>query len=299
MSTENLINTDSHVLDQNINREMSGNNIISRITYHRHSIFLKKLLSNMLSHFEPTYLFFWGDANLRHSTSQVGLMYISMIIPFILGWFWLYKNKPRIGWFVLMSWLGALIPASVPTTVPHALRSLNALPLMLIVLGSGMHALFNIKKSKIILPATIVLIMLLELGLFWHDYWHHYPKRSASDWQYGYIQLQEYLRDNYHNYDKFIVSNIDDRMYLYTLFYNQIDPQLIKRSIPNMPKYKYKEFDKYIFDNLSSHQISSLEEGTMLVTSKEAYEHIKLPPKDILSNINGKPQFYIIDKFEI
>ncbi len=122
-----LQNQESNILYANMLREREGNSIVSRLIYHRYLYFIKDLLTNYSTHFDMNYLFFSGDPNLRHGTGKTGIM-LPVFIPFFFAGLYTFAKKyPKVGFFLFIWWMIALLPASVPLELPHALRSMNGI----------------------------------------------------------------------------------------------------------------------------------------------------------------------------
>jgi len=176
-------------------------------------------------------LFFEGDPNLRHA-SGIGGIYLLPTIILLAGGILGFKAKQKwvIAWLGLW-WLAAIIPASIPKEVPHALRSLNSLPPVVLLMGVGGDKLLTqlFQKSKRL--AWIVLIGWIGATgwcffNYWHDYWHHYPLRSAESWQWGYKQAALAAGEAGTNY-KVIKFEPIDRINHYVWFFNRIEPQAV------------------------------------------------------------------------
>lgn len=241
LSTKNLLDVGQFALESNVLREQSGNSFLSRLIYHRYLLQTVAIAKNVTTHFNPEYLFISGDENLRHSTGMVGVMYLGMSPLLIAGWSGMYKKNPSVALWLTGLWLASIVPAAIPTEVPHALRSLNSDVAMVIFAAYGMYYFFK-RIPKIGILITILIVS--EMAMFCHDYFHHYPVRSAQDWQDGYFQLADYL-DKHR--DQFRVATInygDDRLFLYFLFVNQTNTETIPK---NPDSFVFKSFDKYKF----------------------------------------------------
>lgn len=237
--TDSVFNAFDHAVDSNILRQQAGAEVIDRLYFHRHVLLLKELANNYADHVSLSFLFVTGDANLRHGTGQHGLFFLTMLPFFLLGWIQLAKNQPKTGLWLLVWWLAALLPASVPETTPHALRSLNALLPLSLVLGAGIGASaywvnqqLNSPKTRFwqrseLLVLTLLLISTLtfELARFGHYYLTIYPQRSSFDWQDGYQEIAAYVEDQKSQVDFVYVSSVDDRFHLWPMGYGPYHPR--------------------------------------------------------------------------
>lgn len=287
LSTPSLLNTNEQVIQQNVNRELAGNTLVSRLIYHRDWFLLKRLAVNLATNMDLRYLFFSGDPNLRHGTGQTGLMLLPLGLFFFTGWITMFKRYWRQAIFLLGWWLAAIIPASIPLTLPHALRSLNALPVLALVIGYGVTVMWQsrFRWAKII-ATGVLLLSLLSFSLYWHDYWQHYPERSAEAWQYGYEQLAGYLNTASQSYQAIYIVPAD-RLYLYLLFFMKIPPQMNMQKASNI---QMKAVDEKTFRQLPTKSLVVLD-----LSLYNDYQQ-KIIPKAILNDFEGKPQFIVLEK---
>ncbi len=193
--------TGEYALQSNVLRQMSGNTLLSRVMYHRQVLLARQLLKNYSSSLSVDYLFLTGDANLRHGTGRSGL-FLWVLAPFLLiGLIKLFQNSKATWGFVICWWLLALLPASVPLEVPHALRSLNALMPIAFIISYGLlrsylycQSIFG-SGSKVmrgfILSGAVALglVATANMFIFLHQYFVVYPAHSAYDWQKDYLDL--------------------------------------------------------------------------------------------------------------
>lgn len=129
----------------------------------RAAFFAGTLLDNLLSHFKPSFLFLWGDANRRHSSGLVGefspVDAFAMIVAlaavarrFLLGVFSerslvpLAAETRRLAGFAAFGLVGyacGTLPAALTwDSVPHALRSIAAWPFAAVLSGALLTWLF-------------------------------------------------------------------------------------------------------------------------------------------------------------
>lgn len=229
LSAASLLSTDQFVIQSNILREQAGNTLASRVVYHRYLLLGKAFAANIFSHLDPRYLFVTGDSNLRHGTGTSGLFVGVLLLPLVAGILWLWKKALPLGLFLLLWWVTALVPASVPLDVPHALRSLNALSPAIVLLSLGSAVLLHelpkrvqlLKVGKLITMALFA-VFVTQTVLFLHDYFVHYPVRSAYDWQDGYRQLSEIITQQRAAVRTVWVNPDDNRLYLWLMIYGDV-----------------------------------------------------------------------------
>src|SRR5690606_15930982 len=119
------------------------------------------------------------------------------------------------GWALL-----ALVPAGIARETPHALRSLQVLPVPYFMVAFGIVFLLS-KLPKIKIPLLIGYAFCV--GFFLNLYFLHYSNAWSASWQYGYKELVEYIDSVDENYDRVYVTQHHGRPHTYLLFYLQYD----------------------------------------------------------------------------
>jgi 4-amino-4-deoxy-L-arabinose transferase-like glycosyltransferase len=218
-STSSVLNQFDYPVMSNVYRELAGNSPLERIFFHRHLLLLREFGLNVGDHLSPEYLFVSGDANLRHGTGEHGLFLLSTL-PFLLaGLLICLVRDKRVFAALLIWWFVALVPASVPETTPHALRSLNALVPIAVFIGIG--AAFCFKKLPHSGRYLIIGLFSLEATLFVCHYFTQYKLDSGSDWQAGYAhiakRIQQLKAEN--EISAVYVYPFDTRFYLWLMAY--------------------------------------------------------------------------------
>lgn len=263
LSTQNLLSSDSYILLSNQLRHGAHNSWWSWVLYHRYVLLLWQFIQQIGAFFDVRYLFFSGDSNLRHGSGASGLMLFSFLPFFALGWKRLFETQTRSAIFLLWWWLSSLVPAAIPTVVPHALRSINALPVLVIACGVGVAQLW-LKRYRALFVGLCGFVLLTFAG-FYHDYLSHYPIRAAADWQYGYKQMALLARTLGGDYPSVYVTS-GDRVYLYFLFYNRIDP---KSLYGQFHQFQLSSFDQFAFGPVTDEAVSTLPTGSLVIGSTD------------------------------
>jgi hypothetical protein len=178
-----------------------------------------QLTQNLLSTLSLNFWIFGQDAiGLRHSVPGFGVLLKTVFILFLVGVISsTKKNKLLILWLLI-----GLLPSILSTDAPHAIRSLMALPPVILLAVSGYSIL-----PKTIKPVAILLI-LIENILYLKAYYGPYAVASATTFQYGYkeaILAAEKIADAN---DKIIVTDYYGQPYIYTLLYRKLTPEEFK-----------------------------------------------------------------------
>jgi hypothetical protein len=143
-------------------------------------LILEILMKNVSLHFGPQFLFFSGDANLRHSTQYAGeLGWIDVLgIAAFLVVFIKHRSVRMLkeNGFVLLCVFGffcAILPAALTwESIPHALRAIGAWPFLSCIVGYGLAELCRRNQAVIYLIVTTAALFCLTFG---YKYFVVYP----------------------------------------------------------------------------------------------------------------------------
>ncbi|MDE2589132.1 MAG: hypothetical protein KGL95_05660, partial [Patescibacteria group bacterium] len=224
-------------------QQQAGNTMLSKIMYNRRLVLAKIFVGNYLSHFSPDYLFFNGDANGRHGPRNMGILYV-WEIPFVLfGLFLLFKMTGPVRNTILLWILLAPLPAAVTVPTPHALRTLNMLPMPMLITAFGVVGTYWLVKS--FWKKVFVVVMVVVVSGFFIAYLQNYYGFSArvtsADWADGYKQLMHYVMPRENNYDRIVISGHYWNPYIFALYYKRYDPEKYQQSGSR------SGFGKYLF----------------------------------------------------
>lgn len=229
LGTVSVLQNEAQIIQSNVLRELAGNTPVDRVVFHRYWLTAQQLLKHYADHLDWSFLFIHGDVNLRHGTRQTGL-FVWVLLPFfVAGWWWLWRWRPRVVLWMLGWWLVALLPASVPNDTPHALRSLNALVPLAVVLGVGLAgSLWWIREASRkaghgqvgngVVWGLVGLICLVHLPYLYH-YFRWYDQDAALYWQDGYREVAETIFALRQDKQPVEIVSFDYRFYLWLLAY--------------------------------------------------------------------------------
>ena len=226
LGTASILNNEALIHESNLYKELAGNTIIDRILYHRYVLITRELLKNYSDNLSPAFLFLSGDPNLRHGTGQFGLFLWSLAPMFLIGWTVLGKRHITVAALLFLWWMIALLPASVPENTPHALRSLNALAPLSVVISVGTWwswkklEQLRFKSTSLTVPARAAVgtVIFFSFTQFWWFYMSVYPTLSANDWQSEYATLAMSVT-KFAEQDRVYIQSFDDRFYLWLMAY--------------------------------------------------------------------------------
>lgn len=254
------------ILESNAHQDGS---MLNKLLYHRYFLFVREITANYLSHFRFDYLFVSGDSNVRHSLQYQGLLYYLDAVWFLVGGWWLVKQWRKEHW-LLVIWAGiSLFPAALTLAVPHALRTLSAMPVVMVILSVGYIAAWDWLQSKVVpflanrvktnlakgvvavMMAGVMIVSMLQLVGWWRFYLRIYPTLYASDWQYGYQQLYQQLAEHQRAYPNvpIYVAREQGRPAMYLWFFTKTDPRRVQAAQATAKKDQgeFLEFENWRF----------------------------------------------------
>jgi hypothetical protein len=288
LSTVNVMTQPDRVNQVNLWRQRAGNTLWSRVFYNQKTFLVSDLARNMGPFFTAEYLFDQGDPNLRHGNGYTGLTWWTTAPLLILGFVFLWEKKRNVLFFLLGWWLIAILPAAVPLSVPHSLRSINALPVLPIFSAAGVAWLWQLKgRKKSVLLGVLVVSLFVEISMYAFHYFVVYPRLSATDWQDGYLQLAKYLQ-TFPEDQPIAVRINDDRFFLYYL----PESRLSWSEIQLLPSESFKRLQ---VGNVQFEQDATRFSGTYVVLPANVTE---LPGKKavtIIEGATGEPRFIVYE----
>ena len=148
---------------------------------------IKILFSNYIAYWSPSFLFLYGDTNLRHSTGISGSITITAGILFAVGLIAIVisiiKSWDRFKLFLLANLLFSPAAAALTSEgTPHTVRSLLLGCYIVLISCYGLNYLLNIINSwkRASLIAIIFVLLIYETISYQLDYFVHYPARSVD-----------------------------------------------------------------------------------------------------------------------
>lgn len=190
---------------------------------------------NYALHLSPSFLFINGDANLRHNTLVFGQVHWYLAPLLISGTIQAFKRRSRID-VILLVWFFCFPIASACTreSIPHALRSVYAVPVIQLMSVNGLLALnewrayFQTKITPKLIHALIVIWFVVFVtfpAIYIYDLFVRYPVYSAQDWEYGYRDAVNWWEENWLPQKRTVISGIAQNPDIFFLFYTRFIPQ--------------------------------------------------------------------------
>ncbi|MFZ1721808.1 MAG: hypothetical protein WAU07_04870 [Microgenomates group bacterium] len=297
----------SIVAESNARREYAGNSLASNFFYNRRVLYSREIMSNMLKHFDPQFLFISGDENPRHSTGLFGIFYSFEIVFLTVGFMYVLFRGTLYQRFLLVWVFIALIPIALTKDTPHALRFLLAMPALMIIIQIGIQQILEKISSKKFVGGMISykqigflalgFLYIFSFSMFWRHYSTVYKIKSASEWQYGYEQLMkvvsQYKSENQNA--SIAISRQLGRPAMYYWFYTATNP----KSVQALNSYVTKDQGEYLqfegisfFDSLS--ELDSVRPSMIAVTAIENHSiSQEYTLQESIESPDGKVIWYI------
>lgn len=199
--------------------------------YHSESLnFLRGIMGRWFNHYSGRFLFFEGDwTSTRHGVPNAGVVLLLDSVFLVAGLMALARAGGKREVLVVWLWLLlAPLPAALSRDSVHAVRTLNMVIPLSIVLALGAMGLFDwIKRQgRFAAPAIIVFLLIYIANYVYYldAYWVHAPKRNSQDWQYGYKQIVEKVTALQERYPEIVIKQDYTQPYIFFLFYQRYDP---------------------------------------------------------------------------
>lgn len=217
--------------------------------------------TNYLAHFTPQFLFISGAPHKQHHVQNIGQLYFFQAPFLILGLFALFRLKNRFKG-LLFSWLFlAFVPVSVTNdSIPHALRTLIAVPVYQLISGLGLVFSITLLKKyspllKIFFIGGVLIAFSIGFIKYLYEYFVSYPVSYSRDWQYGYKEVVNYIKDHRDEYDEVVFTRHYGEPHMFTLFYLKFDPAKYQNdsSLVRFETFDWVRvlrFDKFYFPDL-------------------------------------------------
>lgn len=257
---------------------------------------LTTVISNYLSHFSPTFLFFKGDGNGRSQQPEFGPINLIYLPLLILGVIDILQKKKREYNLILLLLLIAPIPASITRESPHALRSIAAIPFISFISALGVLKVALFIKSKYTF-SVVICLFLISFLFYFKNFILNYTKKTANDWQYIYKKINLDYRKEFDNFDYILISDRYNQPYIFTLFYLRYDPDKFRSEV------KYNQtirkatslvgnFNKFIFTNIDYFQ---LPRGKSLIFTHPSDKMDEIKWRETILNPDGSIGGYVYE----
>ncbi|MCM8787909.1 MAG: glycosyltransferase family 39 protein [Candidatus Omnitrophica bacterium] len=218
-----------------------------------------RFVSNYISHFDLTFLFFIGDEDKLFKTPFTGLFLLSFLPLLLVGLYKLssqdYPNKK-----IVVSWLFLSPIASALTRLPASgNRAFIMIIPLTIIIGFGFITIYEylIKHNKKFILVLGLIFFIFEYLLYLDSYYIHLAIKNAADNRLAKKDVIKLVKNLEKNYDQVWLTNrgID---YIHLLFYLKYPPTDYQKqakldslnefgfgTVTGFDKYKFARVPKY------------------------------------------------------
>jgi len=198
--------------------------LTEKLAHNKAIIVPKTFLGNYFEALSFKFLYITGDANPRHSFPGTGLLFLSFLPIFLLGFYQIFVKKSKEFWLLFGWLLIAPIPSSLTVDGgSHATRLFLMLPPLTIFSAFGLTTLFKRRILNLFL-GILAILLLVEVFLYTHEILVHYTKEHFRYWHYGYREVLQDYKNNSKICQKFYLNNSHEPFLIRYLFWTKVDP---------------------------------------------------------------------------
>lgn len=269
-------------------QDLENNNFLGTIFDNRKVASAVLVSRAYLSHFDPVWLHLnKGDEPFKAPSSS--LLYL-LQLPFIFfGILYFLKGgiEKKYYWLIIILGLVSILPGSITTGYPHAMRSIGLIISLQILSALGFLKIVEVvrdKKIKIGIISVSIFLFIVSIAWFYHSYFYLLPRELSHHFQYGPSIAFSEAKELEQSYQKVVVSNKGRlfESYMFYLFLNKKDPENYQKAGGTVSGGFSEEhrIGKYFFGDVSKNisknslYIISPEEQT---TEMEIVKAIKYP----------------------
>ncbi len=214
---------------QKVLEAKENNDLIGQIVNNRRFVYLFLPFNAYLSHFNP----FWLASNGGDEPFKVpgsGLLYVMEIPLILMGAAFLFFSKKidtrakilLLGWLLI-----SIIPGAITNGYPHAMRTMQILPLPQLLIALGVFSLLNSRKNRMVIASILAVFYLISISIFIQGYFYLFQRNIAWQFQYGIQDAFFYAKSVEDKYPKIFVENNKNlfQSYMFYLYFNQYDPE--------------------------------------------------------------------------
>lgn len=270
-----------------------------------------RFVSRYVEYFDPRFLFWRGDQNLRHHTGIGGELFWFLAPLVLLGIYCLIRFAKRQTYYRFLG-IGLLVyPTAAALTIDHthSTRSINGAIFWLMLAVIGARWLW-LKRGHWRSALLVLLgVWILQGGWYFRDYFSRYQQRSAGRYQepltraltfcfsrLGADQVLYVSGSVYMPYGSQFNPSFKPFLYVHLLFYGKIDPHIYQRE--GVPREHVIPYDvpvskpglllrcDYVFPHGSDHAVYVPDQEPRLPLAARLVKTF---------NINGQCQYEILE----
>ncbi len=287
-------------LEQLRGEHINPDSKLTRILHNKVTAYTPEFIGHYLDHYSPDFWFINGEEVNRNRVPETGQFYLFEALFLVVAIYYLLRGA-NLGLSTLLIWVVVAPLASALTfQTPNALRSLNmVIPLTILMAFGGvkLYQLMRFKLVKMGLVVGLIAIASFESIHYLESYYIHYPKRYPEAWEYGFSEMVTKLEQLQGQFDKVVITDRYDQPYILTLFYQKYDPAIYQPQARLSPRDRFNfgtvvGFDKYEFRSFTKDEVSKTHKTLFIGAPKDVegaggkFDQINYP--------NGQPVFIFL-----
>lgn len=182
----------------------------------------KEALSLYLHYYSPGNLFGQGDYNPQRRVPNYSVFYLWMLPLFLIGGAKLLQTDSKTKKTLLLWLLVSPIPAALTRDPFHTYRAiLIFLPISILIAIGFSQFIGYFKKNRVIIVLAVFSVIAFSTASFLFSFFKVAPVISWRDWDYGYREVAEFIRDQPANL-RIVIDDPNTESYIHFLFYGLI-----------------------------------------------------------------------------
>lgn len=258
--------------------------VVGSMFHNRRVVYFLAVAKGYLDHFNLDFLFLHGDGGRQHHAVDMGMLYL-LDLPFLVLGIVALSVIRRKSVVVLLLWLLlAPIASAISTGTPHPVRAIAMIPVLQIYVAFGVITLVVFLKKyatvKWFVGSAMIVLFLLNVVYYFHQYYVHTPIEYGDFWQYGHKETFAEVSKIEDEFDRIIVTYKYDQPYIYYLFYNKIDPAWYQKNWDYLGTGEVERMKriigKYEFRNINWETDQNLKNTLLIASPEEVPDNAKI-----------------------
>lgn len=200
------------------------------------------VLINYAKHWNPAYLLWAGDSNLRHHIPGQGQLTPLLALAVCAGVWGCWKERSVWRWWLLAWLVLSPIPAAITQEgLPHALRTIMVVPAWALLGGVGIATLrinWLTSKHRSAWSALVVVMVVGQVFYTSYLFWGRYPRQSALWWETGFREAIEIIETHRNEEEVCLVSGLVEYPDSHVQFVTLPPPRLVQDQ-QETPGYRF------------------------------------------------------------
>lgn len=217
----------------------------------------RPIAAGMLSYLDPRFLFTRGCPSIMLHPPGIGQLLVAqapMLVMAVIGLG--LATYRKVGLFLWLWLVVALIPAALVRPSPHPLHAILAVAPLTLLSALGMVVLVDwawaTRAVRLGLSALFLAGVLIQGAWFVRFYFHRYPVLAASSFQYGVDRALRLAVKFAPPEGPIVVTDSINQPYIYVLFYDRFSPQRLQAMDWTWSGDLFapvRSLDRYLFSN--------------------------------------------------